>query len=46
MKKKPVILVDNNIKIPSWYCLKYEALYKKVEPNIKLDGKIKVDITI
>jgi hypothetical protein len=46
MKKKPVILVDSKIKIPSWYCLKYETTYKKVESDIKLVSEIRIDMTI
>jgi len=46
MKKKPVILVDDKIKIPAWYCLKYETTYKKVESDIKLVSEIKIDMTI
>ena len=46
MKKKPVILIDVKIKIPSWYCLKYENFHKKVEPDIKLVSEIKIDMTI
>ena len=46
MKKKLVILVDDKIKIPAWYCLKYETLYRKVEPDIKLVSEIKIDLTI
>ena len=46
MKKKSVILVDIKIKIPSWYCLKYEKSHKKVEPDIKLVNEIKIDMTI
>jgi hypothetical protein len=43
MKKKLDILMNVKVIVPNWYCLKYETLYVKVEPDIKVVNQIRID---